>query len=919
LGPLEVRARESLVPLTAAKQKAILALLLLSRGETVSVDRLKEALWDDSPPTTAGTALQGYVSQLRRMLESGVEGGGALIATSAPGYSLTAAPEQVDLSRFEQLTAKGRDALAAGESDRAAALLAEALGLWRGPPLADFSYEVWAQAPIGRLEDLRLSAIEDRIEADLACGRQGELVGELESLVAEHPLRERLRGQLMLALYRSGRQADALGVYQAARHVLVDELGIEPSPELQDLNRAVLNQDRELAAPVRHAKPAVIRVPVPPSRLVGRARELEELIALMRRDEVRLLTLTGPGGIGKTRLALELARATADAYADGVAFVALAPLAEPSLVIPAVAQALEVTEKLEDAIREERRLLVLDNFEHVLAAATAVADLLAWCPGLNVVITSRARIHVAGEHEYAVPPLNEHEAVDLFVARAGSAGLSIEPDDVVDEICLRLEGLPLAIELAAARVKVLSPRALLRRLGKRLPLLTGGARDLPERQQTVRGTIEWSYELLDSDEQDQFTRLAVFAGGCTAEAANEVCGADLDVLSSLVDNSLLRREEGADDEPRFSMLETIREYAFELLEESESADALRLRHLRFFTKFAERAHVELRGPNKAEWLERLQADLENARAGLAWRPDTTDPAELQLRLAAALRLFWDSAGSLSEGRRWIEEGLARVDAPAPEVRYEAYIGASAFASQQRDFEQAFEYDDLALAAARELDDPTSIATAMMRTAIDARLTDQLPRARELYEKAREYAERDGNIHLAGAITHNLGDLALYEGDFQRARDLFHDALANARARSDPHETAYALCNIALASLRLDPVEVSECLREALTILATLSWPVGVAYGVELVGDAIGTEDAEGAARLFAAAEAMRSQLELPLDTFEQQLHDESLALVRASIPAEQYSAISDEGRLMTAHEAISYGLERLDASGPSRS
>jgi predicted ATPase/DNA-binding SARP family transcriptional activator len=890
----------------------LLALLLVRANVPFASDQLIDQLWDGRPPKGALNTLHRYISELRKLLPADT------IVTQAPGYLLRCDPEQVDLKSFEHLAARGRDALASDEPQHAAVLLGQALSLWRGPALADFSYEAWAQAPIGRLEELRLTTLENRIEADLACGRHGELVGELESLIAEHPLRERLRGQLMLALYRGGRQADALEAYQAARHTLVEELGIEPGPELQDLNRAILSQDPELAAPVRRAEPAAIRVPVPPSQLVGRARELEELVALMRRDEVRLLTLTGPGGIGKTRLALELARAMADAYEDGAAFVALAPLAEPSLVMPAVAQALDVTDKLEDSIREERRLLVLDNFEHVFAAGTAVADLLAWCPGLNIVITSRERIHVAGEHEYAVPPLSENEAVDLFIARAGSAGLSVEPGEVVDEICHRLEGLPLAIELAAARVKVLPPRALLRRLGKRLPLLTGGARDLPERQQTIRGAIEWSYELLDSDEQDQFSRLAVFAGGCTLEAANEVCGADLDVLSSLVDKSLVRREEGADDEPRFSMLETIREYALELLEESVSADALRLRHLEFFTEFAERAHGELRGPNKAEWLERLRADLENARAGLAWRPDTADPAELQLRLAAALRLFWDSAGSVSEGRRWIEEGLARVDDPAPEVRYEAYIGASAFASQQRDFEQAFEYDELALAAARELEDPTSIATALMRTAIDARLTGQLPRARELYEKAREHAENDGNIHLAGAITHNLGDLALYEGDFQRARDLFHDALGNARARSDPHETAYALCNIALASFRLDRAEVSDCLREALTILATLSWPVGAAYGVELVGDAIGKSDAEGAARLFAAAEAMRSQLEVPLDTFEQQLHDESLALVLASVPAEQYRAISDEGRLMTADEAISYGLERLEATGLSR-
>ena len=264
-----MRAGGSSLPLTAAKQKTILALLLLNHGEVVSVDRLKDALWGDSPPATAATALQGYVSQLRRMLDSGAEGGAALLVTRTPGYSLIAASEQVDVSCFEQLSANGRQALAAGENDRAAALLAEALGLWRGAPLADFSYEGWAQAPIGRLAELRLSALEDRTEADLACGRHGEVVGELESLVAEHPLRERLRGQLMLALYRGGRQAEALEAYQSARRTLVEELAIEPGPELQTLNRQGLNQDETLAAPaISHA--AGSKLPRAPTPLVGR-------------------------------------------------------------------------------------------------------------------------------------------------------------------------------------------------------------------------------------------------------------------------------------------------------------------------------------------------------------------------------------------------------------------------------------------------------------------------------------------------------------------------------------------------------------------------------------------------------------------------------------------------------------------------
>jgi predicted ATPase/class 3 adenylate cyclase len=649
-------------------------------------------------------------------------------------------------------------------------------------------------------------------------------------------------------------------------------------------------------------------LPVPATPFLGRERELQEVSALLADENVRFLTLTGAGGSGKTRLAAQAVADVSQLYPDGVFWVGLAALREPAFVTSAIAQVLAAKQDLAEHIGSKRLLLLLDNFEHVLAAASALADLLPTCPNVTLLVTSREQLHLRSEHEYVVLPLRESDAVSLFHERARAVGAEIAANGEVAAICRRLDHLPLAIELAAARVKVLSPTALLSRLDRRLPLLTRGAQDLPERQQTLRATLDWSYELLTRQEQHLFVRLAVFAGGWTLEAAESVCDAGLDVLQSLLEKSLLRRSTD-----RYWMLETIREYGLGILEQTGESDELRLRHLQFFTTLAEEAHRELKGARRTESIERIREDIDNARWALTWEPRTTVAGELQLRLAAALRLYWDSVGSVGEGRRWIEEGLVRAHDPTPELRYDAYIGASAFASQQRDFAKAFEYDAQALAAAHELDDAARIATALMRTAIDCRLNAELSRARELYEQALSLAEDAGEDHLLAAITHNLGDLALYEGEFERACTLFERALEAARARGDSHETAYALCNLALASFKLDHARVFEYLREALTIIAGLSWPFGLMYALELAGNALANGNPAGAARLLATAEAMRVELELPLDPFEQALHNESLATVVAALGPGQYAEASEAGGAMAELEAVGFALERLKA------
>ena len=480
----------------------------------------------------------------------------------------------------------------------------------------------------------------------------------------------------MLALYRCGRQADALEVYRNAREVLAEELGLDPSPALQELERAILRQDPSLAAPeapTRSTQP----LPVPPTPLVGRRLELAAVSALFRDEGARLVTLTGPGGTGKTRLGLAVAHELEPELRDGALFVSLAPVSSPELLVPTIAEALDVregerilAEGVIEHLRERRMLLVLDNFEQLLAAAPFVGDLLAAAPRLWILATSRAPLRLAAEHEYPVPPFDipdaelavrgarpDRRAAPLRGARARRSTRSFELDGAsapeVARVCSRLDGLPLAIELAAARAKLLAPGEILERLEREPNLLPSGPRDAPARQQTLAATIRWSYDLLGPDERQAFARLGVFAGGCTLEAAESVCDVTLESLGALVDNNLLRRRDG-----RFTMLETVRHFAVERLEEA-GADELRRRHAEWLTELAETmAERTLAGEDMTVWLDRIQPEHDNIRAALAWSLE--HEPELTLRQASSLRLFWEVRGHFSEGLQLDRGGTCRT-------------------------------------------------------------------------------------------------------------------------------------------------------------------------------------------------------------------------------------------------------------------
>jgi predicted ATPase/DNA-binding SARP family transcriptional activator len=699
LGPLEVRDGDDLVRVPGAKERALLADLVVHAGRVVSADRLVEDLWGEDPPGNPANALQGRVSALRRAL--GPSGSG-LVVTRPPGYLLAVDREGVDASRFEGLVAAA--AAAPAEPARAAGLLEAALGLWRGAALAEFAERPWAQVEAARLEELRLGATEALVELRLAAGGHAGLVGELEGLVGAHPTRERLRGLLLVALYRSGRQADALGVYQATRAVLAEELGIDPSPELQRLHQAILVQDPalELADPDRQ-RPRH-NLPERLTSLVGREEELAEVAKLV--GQQRLVTVVGPGGAGKTSVAVEAARRLVGGFADGVWLVELAGLRDPRLLAEVVVAALGLSEepaepgsrplspaeRLAGFVADKALLMVLDNCEHLVAACAGLAArLLRAGPGLKVLATSREVLGVPGEALWPVPPLAVpgadaeagggaadgaapevlagYDAVRLFAERAVAADPSFALDaanaPVVAELCRRLDGLPLAIELAAARVRALPVAEVAARLDDRFRLLGGGGRTLDPRQRTLRATVDWSWELLEEPDRRLWRRLSVFSGGWTVAAAEAVCAGDglevaevLDGLFRLVDRSLVVATGG--EPARFAMLETLRDYGAERLAEAGETEVLEARHTTWSLGLAEPAATHR---TARRWLRLLESDYDNLAAALDRAMAARDP-DTALRLAGALGWYWSTNRTI-EGRQRLTAAVALADGRPP--------------------------------------------------------------------------------------------------------------------------------------------------------------------------------------------------------------------------------------------------------------
>ena len=730
-------------------------------------------------------------------------------------------------------------------------------------------------------------------------------------------------------------------------------------------------------------------LPLQPTPLIGREKEIAEVYERLSRPEVRLLTLTGAGGTGKTRLGLQAAAELTQAFEDGVYFVSLAAIRDPQLVIGAVAGTLGVKEaggqplleSLEGFLGEKRILLVLDNFEQVLEAAPVVSEMLSGAPNLKVLATSRIPLGLYGEHEYPVPPLGlpdpeqlpsvetltHYEAVRLFVERARAAkpdfSITNESTPAVAEICHRLDGLPLAIELAAARIKVLSPQKMLGRLSNRLRLLTGGARDLPERQRTLRSTIEWSNGLLEEGEKVLFARLSVFAGGRTLEAIEAICDDEgdlpvdmLDGLASLVDESLLKQEEGVGGEPRFVMLETIHEFAREKLQESAEAEELRRLHAEYFLALAEEAEPAVEGARQQVWLERLEEEHDNIRTALSWSLGQGQNAELALRIGAALGEFWYLRGYWSEGRRWLEEALAKFS-PAPtaararalhRVSWLAYLqgdldravgageeglglegvelfrtggGDSTAAELQRmlgmvvgvrgELERDTELLEESLALSREAGSLRGMAASLFILGSGWRARGDLQRATQLLEEALTMFRETGDQALIASVLAHLGFTFLLQGDLEQAKATSEEAAAMFRVQKHTSYLADALNTLGwVAFLRGDSERAralyAESIRAQREIGAKVSAPENL-LGLACVAAARG--EAERATRLFGASEALPEAMGAPLEPGEMALQEPYLAASRSQLDETSWQEAWAEGGAMTLEEAISYALE----------
>ncbi len=854
LGPLEVRTAAGAVSVRRGLPRTLVVALLLRPSETVSSDYLMDVLWDDTIPRNPANALQTQISYVRKTLGNAEPNGASVLETRAGGYSLVVERDRIDAYCFESAATRGAEIDTLKTASTLTAALEEidaALALWRGEAFEDVAGMDFARGEATRLEELRWAASERRIDLLLRLGRHVAAVGDLAQLVERMPLRERFHEQLVLALYRSGRQTEALRAYDDARRMLADDLGLDPGPDLRELQVSVLQQDPSLvwtppdpgpppdaaAAGGTPVEPTAQsssggRLPVPVSRLIGRERLLVRLHDLL--EHHRALTLTGPAGAGKTRLAIDLS----GRQERPVWYVDLSPIDDPALVAPTVAAAAGVTvapcddlvRATADAVASQRALLVLDTCEHVVAAVAELASaVLRAAPDVHMLATSRRPLGLSGEFAWPVPPLDlppsnatsatditSHSAVALFIERATAVHPDLEVDDAVATdiaaVCHALDGLPLAIELAAARTDVLSPAAIRARLEDRFNLLIDGGTDVAERQQTLRAAIDWSFDLLTSDQRTMFTRLGTFAGTFDLDAALTVAGSGLaapfELLAALVKQSMVARA----GQERYRLLDTLRAYALEVLADLD-ADDTRERHAAFYVEKAEQGEAGIRGQEQLGWLEQFRNDINNFRAALEWSM-LTGNVERAAREAGALAWFWTLNGMLTEAMQQLEQLVGFEDVPAAtrskclwgygllaaslgrlEVAREAGYLSAELARSCGDrattayglnaaavAEWALGKHDESLAAhgeavqlLQEIDDPWGLAVCKVlqaRTQFDRRDPDAAATAREAVENAR----RAGDLHVLGLALTQIAQMAVADRDHDSALVAAEEAL-----------------------------------------------------------------------------------------------------------------------------------------------
>jgi predicted ATPase/DNA-binding SARP family transcriptional activator len=825
LGPFEVVAGGRHVDVSGSKRHALLGLLALRRGRVVGVDELVDALWGEELPAAPRNALQHHVARLRAVL------GQEAIVAYDDGYALVDAG--VDALRFEELLGQARVAMREGDAAAGAESIALALDLWRGPPLHGLTDTTWFSAEARRLEALRIDALEEQFEAALALGEHREIVSALRNAVEENPFRERLWAQLMLALYRSGRQADALDTFQEARGVLAAELGLEPGPDLQRLQAAIFAHDSAIAA-----GPVVSRrgnLPTPTTSFVDREHELADVAGLLR--EHRLVTLTGPPGVGKSRLALEAVRSLESELRDGVWQVELARAGGAAGVVRLVAQAVDARgadplARVIARLRDSEAILLFDACEHVLEeAARVVSAVLAECGDVRILATSREVLHLAGEARLNVEPLGlpapgstdaGSPAVQLFATRAQASrpGFELTPEaaQLAGEIARRVEGLPLAIELAAARMNVLGLAELLSIVERRLPLLDERSAADPSRT-ALRGLVEWSYELLHADEKALLHHIAVHRGGASRRSLLPIAAKHgLDeatvtyLLGALVDKSIVSVS-FPDGQARYDLLDTVRDYALERLAEAGGLASAREAHAEYFATLAEGARTGLRAQEWQTWMRRLELEHDNLWAALTYAREARDPLAAA-RLGVGLGWYFGTAERVSEGRAFVEAALASADeAPLP-LRVEMLGYICYLATEEDDLEAAIEAAERGLVLALATDAPWETAMVRLALAFAHDRAGPYERAVALAEEARCGFDELGDSWGAAssAVTGALG--ALRGGDISTATALIAEGV-RLHSDYDVGSIPAALLEAVLAERRGDAEAAADAYRRAL--------------------------------------------------------------------------------------------------------
>lgn len=943
LGPVRAWRGQEELDLGTPQQRAVLAVLLLAEGRQVPASALVDALWGAGPPKAAAGTLRTYISRLRQAL--GADGSQPLIESAGAGYVLPVRPDAVDLGLFLEWTAQARAARGTGDVAKAAVFLRDALGLWRGEPLAGLPGD-YVESQRARLIELQLAALEDRLGLEIELGEHVAAAAELRTLASAHPLREQLSELQMLALYRAGRQADALAVFDRARHTLSEELGIDPGPALREMHQRILQTDQSLIGTVvpepRPEVPAVVsagtRVPCPlpvgMTSLFGREQAIDEVAGLVERSGVRLVTLTGSGGVGKTRLVVAVGERLRDRFGAGTVFVPLDTVTDPRLVIPAIGRmagadlsnAGSPLDALIEMFGDGPWLLILDNLEQVVEAARDLGALLARCPRVVILATSRTVLGLRIEREYPVPPLPTGctgasvaeiaacPSAALFVdrARAVRHGFALTEGNaaVVAEICRRLEGVPLAIELAAARTRLLDPAALLARLVASLDALGAGAVDLPERQRTLRATVEWSMSLLQEEERSLLEAAAVFADGWTLPAAAAVAGLDegraLELTEALVRHSLIHVDTTKLG-PRVRMLETVREFVHERLAARPDAAQVERRHADYYRAMAEQADRPLRGPGRGEWLERLEAEEGNLAAAVRWYL-ANDPKPLP-HMFRVLWLFWLQQDLERKARPWVRQLLPAIGTLSAQPRAELAWTAGIIAVSSGD-------DATALVARRSLapliagiQDPFLHAVSRLLISMILPITSDYDGAlREATAALQELRGHDEPVFTALAAfcaAATQMSMGRYDGALRHLREA--RALSD-RAGSDWLPACSRVQMAVLAVLRGKPDEGRPLLEEALGLsLAAHSTPLVALCISAHAWLALADGAPELAARLEGAAQGLRRRVGLLAWPHVRQMEADLMANVRQRLGAARFDEAFWAGFRLSQQEALDLG------------